>query len=55
MREGDFGQENRILKENLQGGFQGQQQAGSKKIANQKFYDDKNQHYQNKWGFNNFY
>lgn len=56
MREGEFNQEERGLKENMQGGFrEGQMQAGNKKAANQKFYDDRNQHYQNKWGFNNFY
>lgn len=46
---GEFGQENRILKENMQA-----QQFGGKKVGNQKFYDDKSQHNPNKWGFNNF-
>jgi len=48
IREGDFGQDNRALKENIQG----QQQFGAKKIGNQKFYDEKGQHNPNKWGFN---
>lgn len=51
----------RALKENIQ---EGRIAAGGNKEAaamagkkgNKKFYDDKNQHYQeNKWGFNNFY
>jgi len=49
--------ESRGYKENVVEG-RGSQQDAKKLVkgANQKFYDDKNQHYAaNKWGFNNFY
>ena len=67
LREGeptDDDRENRGLRENFgeqrMGGIAGKeaQQMAAKKgkqVANQKFYDEKNQHYANKWGFNNFY
>jgi hypothetical protein len=44
-REGDYGQENRVLKENIPGGLK------ERKQANQKFYEDKNQqHNPIQWG-----
>jgi len=65
MGQLDFGDdERREFKENiLEGRMGGDKMVGQQAIAgkkgakapNQKFYDDKNQHYQNKWGFNNFY
>jgi len=58
---GDEDRENRALRENFGEGRMGisaKDQMAAKKgkqAANQKFYDEKNQHYANKWGFNNFY